>query len=111
MKQEKIVSLLMGVLFVLILVQIIATGYTAFHANQVLTTLSSQPYAFNLTACTTNPIPQYCGIPNGQVCAIENNNSTNVTAIICLDYWLSPNGKQVILSNTQNVQTVLSNLP
>jgi hypothetical protein len=108
MKQSKELEIAAVMVLLSIILIFALIIFVTFHSP---TAPSNQPYAFNLTACTTNPTPQYCGIPNGQVCGVENNNSTNATVLVCLDYWLSPNGKQVILSNTQNVQTVLSNLP
>ena len=115
MKEEKTIKIIEMILLLLVMVVAVFSLllFVGFEESTLhpSTVLSSQPYAFNLTACTANPTPQYCGIPNGQVCGVENNNSTNATVIVCLDYWISPNGKQVIVSNTQNVQSVLSNLP
>ena len=59
--------------------------------------------SFNATACSKNSLPQNCGIPAGMLCTVLNSTTPG---LICLDYWVSPNGKQVYISNTSNIQNV-----
>lgn len=59
--------------------------------------------SFNATACAQNSLPQNCGIPAGMVCMILNSTSPG---LVCLDYWVSPNGRHIYISNVSNIQNV-----
>ena len=59
--------------------------------------------SFNATACSKNSLPQNCGIPAGMVCMVLNSTSPG---LVCLDYWVSPNGRHIYISNVSNIQNV-----
>lgn len=59
--------------------------------------------SFNATACAENSLPQNCGIPAGMVCMVLNSTSPG---LVCLDYWVSPNGRHIYISNVSNIQNV-----
>lgn len=90
-----------GIMVVTLMAMVLGITTIAMVSNTLHTATGT---VFNATACAQNSLPANCGIPAGMICTVLNSTSPG---LVCLDYWVSPNGSQVYISNVSNIQNVV----